>query len=88
MATLKWEIMEQLPGLKRSELPDTAYDDYIRHAITLNTEYTLTVEDIQAEAFHLKGITDPAEAFAHLDRLVPSGENAFLFDRRLRGYHL
>ena len=87
MATLKWEIMEQLPGLKRSELPDTAYDDYIRHAITMNTEYTLTVEDIQAEAFHPKGITDPAEAFAHLDRIVPSGENAFLFDRRLRGYH-
>lgn len=28
MASLKWEIIEQLPPLKRDELSDTAYDDY------------------------------------------------------------
>ena len=86
MATLKWEIIEQLPMVKRSEISETAYDDFVNSVITMNTEYTLTVEDIQAEAFHPKGITDPAEAFTHLDMLIPSRENAYLFDKRLTGY--
>lgn len=86
MATLKWEIIEQLPMLKRSEISETAYDEFVKSVITMNTEYTLTVEDIQAEAYHPKGVTDPSEAFAHLDMMFPSWKNAFLFDKRLTGY--
>ena len=86
MATLKWEIIKQLPQLKRSEISETAYDDFVKSVITLNMEYTLTVEDIQAEAFHPKGLTDPSEAFANLNMLIPSRENAFLFNKRLIGY--
>ena len=86
MATLKWEIIEQLPQQKRSEISETAYDDFVKSAITMNTEYTLTVEDIQAEAFHPKELTDPSEAFAHLNTLIPSRGNAFLFNKRLTGY--
>lgn len=86
MATLKWEIIEQLPQQKRSEISETSYDDFVKSVITMNTEYTLTVEDIQAEAFHPKGVTDPSEAFAHLDMLVLSWKNAFLYDKRLTGY--
>ena len=77
MASLKWEIIEQLPMLKRSEISETTYDDFVKSVITMNTEYTLTVEDIQAEAFHPKGVTDPSDAFAHLDTLVPSRKNVF-----------
>ncbi len=83
MALFKWEIMEQIPSLKRSELLETAYDNFVKSVITMNTEYTLTVEDIQAEAFHPKGLIEPTEAFAHLDMLIPSRENAFLFNKRL-----
>lgn len=85
MATLKWEIIEQLPPIKRSELSETAYDDFIKSAITMNTEYTLTVEDIKAELFHPKGITEPAEAFAFMDKLIPCRENAFLFSKQRSG---
>ena len=85
MASLKWEIIEQLPLLKRCEISDTAYDDFVTSVITMNTEYTLTVEDIQAEAFHPKGIIDAAEAFAFMDMLIPHRENAFLFSKRHSG---
>ncbi|MBQ6488205.1 MAG: 1-acyl-sn-glycerol-3-phosphate acyltransferase [Solobacterium sp.] len=86
IASLKWEIIEQLPPLKRSEIPDTAYDDFIESIITMNTEYTVTAEDIRSEEFHPKGITDPSDAFAYLDSLIPSEQNAFLYNKRLTGY--
>ena len=42
-----------------------------------------------------KGVTDPKDAFAHLDKLIPSRENAFLlrdrsFEERavVEGYHI
>ena len=85
MATLKWEIIEQLPTILRDELSETAYSDFIKSVITMNTEYTLTVDDIKAEAFHPKGITDPTEAFAFMNNLIPYRENAFLFNKRLSG---
>ena len=85
MATLKWETIEQLPPIKRNELSENAYDDFVKSVITLNTEYSWTVDDIKAELFHPKGITEPAEAFAFMDKLIPCRENAFLFDKRLLG---
>lgn len=85
MATLKWEIIEQLPPIKRSDLSETVYDDFIKSVITMNTEYTLTVEDIKAELFHPKSITEPAEVFAFMDILIPCLENAFLFAKRRSG---
>lgn len=81
MASLKWEIIETLPMQKRSEIPDSAYEDMINSVLELNTDYTFTPEDIRAEQFHPKGITEPEEAFAFMDKLIPSRENAFLFRR-------
>lgn len=81
MASLKWEIIEQLPQLRRDELSETAYDDFIKSIITLNAEYTLTVEDIKAEAFHPKDLTEPTEAFGFMKKLLPEKENAFLFKK-------
>lgn len=83
MASLKWEIIEQLPPLQRDKLSEMAYDDFISSVLTLNTEYTFTVDDIKAEQFHPKGITEQAEAFAFLNNLNPCRENAFLFNKRL-----
>lgn len=82
MAALKWEIIEQLPPVRRGEIPETAYDDFVKSVLTLHAEYTLTLDDIRAEQFHPKGVTDPQEAFAHLGRLIPCRENAFLFRDR------
>lgn len=86
MATLKWEIIERLPALRRDELSITAHDDFIKSVITMNTEYTLTVDDIKAEAFHPKDITEPEEAFCFVTNLTPCHENAFLFNKRLNGF--
>ena len=86
MATLKWEIIEQLPPLRRSKLKDSFYDEFIKDIMTMNAEYTWTVEDIQAELNHPKGITEPAEAFAFMDELIPSRENAFLFHKNIYDY--
>ena len=88
MASLKWEIIEQLPPIRREELSETAYDDFVSSVLTLNTKYTFIVDDIKAEQFYPKGITDPAEAFAFMDKLIPCQKNAFLFNKRLSGFPL
>ena len=85
MATLKWRMMEHLPVLQRSGIPESAYDDFVKKAITMNTEYTLTVDDIGAEAFHPKGITESREVYAFMEKLIPDQEKAFLFSKRLSG---
>ena len=85
MATFKWEIIDQLPPLRRDALSKTAYDEFIKSVITMNTEYTLTIDDIKVEAFHPRGITEPVEAYAFMNDLIPCRENAFLFDKRLVG---
>ena len=83
MATLKWEVIEQLPTIKRAEVSNTAYDEFVQRAITMNTEYTLTAEDVYSEQFHPKGITDASEAFEHLRKIEPSFENAFLLNKHI-----
>ena len=34
----------------------------------------------------MEEFTEPAEAFAFMDKLIPSRENAFLFNWRLSGF--
>ena len=58
----------------------------MKNIITPNIEAVMTIDEIRAAAFHPKGMTDPAEAFAFLDRLIPCRKNAFLFDKRLTGF--
>ena len=86
MSSLKWEIIEHFPAIRRNELPDTADEDFMKNIITPNIEAVMTIDEIRAAAFHPKGMTDPAEAFAFLDRLIPCWKNAFLFDKRLTGF--
>ena len=88
MATLKWEAIEQLQMLRRSEVLETAYDDLISSVLTMNTEYTLTVDDIKAESFHPKELVEPEEAFGFMTKLEPNLSNAFLFDKRRTGVPL
>jgi hypothetical protein len=79
MATLKWEIAEALPSFRREELSEKTYEDFINGILSMNTAYSLTVDYIVQTQFHPKNITEPAQAFAHLDNLIPRRENAFLF---------
>ena len=86
MSSLKWELIEHFPAIRRNELPDTAYEDFMKSVITPNIESVMTVDEVRAAVFHPKGITDPAEAFAFLDRLIPCQKNAFLFDKQPTGF--
>ena len=82
LAALKWEITEQLPALKRSEITEKTYQEYLDRIFDLNAGYSWTVEDILKTQFHPKGVTSPKEAFSFMDNLIPSGKNAFLFRRK------
>ena len=57
--------MVNLPALWRDKLSETAYNAFINSIITMNTEYTLTVDDIKAELFHPKGIDFWSASFLH-----------------------
>lgn len=85
VATLKWEIIENLPHLSRVKLRSDAHDTYLREILSTGTNYTYTVEDILSTQYHPKSIIAPRDAFAHLRMLKPSKENAFLFNERLNG---
>ena len=41
-----------------------------------------TLESIEATRFHDKAEMEQREAFSHLDKLIPSRENAFLWRDR------
>ena len=77
LCTLKWEIWEQFPITSRASLPKDAADQYLA-GIMSQTENGYTVEEIIRTRFHRKE-TSPEEAFAHLEKLIPCRENAFLF---------
>lgn len=40
------------------------------------------IDDIEATRFHTKDEIEQKEAFAHLDKLIPCRENAFLLRKR------
>lgn len=82
MAALKWEIIERKQLTLRREISEITYKNFIENILVLNAKYKLTMDDIRAGQFRPKGITQPREAFAHLDKLIPCRENAFLFRRR------
>lgn len=79
IAALKWEIWESQPPTARKEIPP----DYRRQHLEkyqeqfLNDSYSLEV--IEITRFHTKAEIAQKEVKAHLDKLVPCKENAFLF---------
>ena len=78
MATLKWEIWEGEGVASRSALPkdygEKFSEEFARKIAPWNTP-----ESIEATRFHDKVELTQREAFAHLDRLIPNRENAFLW---------
>lgn len=79
LATLKYEIWETAPA-KRTELAVDEWEQYIEQRLSEWPYFNL---DYIAELiYHPKCITPAADAFAHLDKLMPHKENAFLFRKR------
>lgn len=77
LAALKWEIWEREGIQCRAALPDDAGERFSREFEERIAPYD-TLETVERSKFRRK-TTSPQEAFAHLRRLVPCRENAFLF---------
>ena len=83
LATLKWDIMEQLPTTKRSEIND-AYSEKFYSVIITPDVVSSTLQDAIDQSFHPKEIVEPDEVFKHLNNLRVNNANAFLLNSRLR----
>ena len=75
IASLKWEIWSTQALEKRSDIPPNYRQQCVLSV--LNTYYTKA--DIEQTRFHTKAEREQKDAFAHLGKLIPSRENAFLF---------
>lgn len=78
MATLRWEMWEKQTPLKRDEIDRMALKEDLflplREYPPLDWEYEQKVI--------FKPYASPQDAFAHLDKLIPCRENAFLLSKR------
>lgn len=82
LATLKWEIIEQQPMLKRVDIPDNFTETFQRNVIG-NCNYGdegfgFQLEDAFKEMYHDKNITTEEEAFECLNNIEIGPNNAFL----------
>ncbi len=82
MATLKWEIIESLPSIKRQDVKDTAYDDFLQDIFAMDVSYTWTLDDVRASMFKPADFVDADEVYSFMDRIKPNNNNAFLFGNR------
>lgn len=83
MAALKWEIWEQKGNAIRKELPnfwEEGFEQFI-DSIMCDTENGYTLEEIERTKYKKEAsvIVSPEEIFEHLNHLIPSKNNAFLF---------
>ena len=79
LSTLKWEIWETEPQ-ERKDLTGNEWNKYCEDRFREWPYFSL--EYIDGLIFKPKGVTSPKEAFSHLDILIPSKANAFLFDKQ------
>lgn len=77
MATLKWEIWENFPVEKRSELPLDYYQNFLRERIREWPQFNLDI--IKHREYKDKNVTSPDDAFDFLNDIKPTVANLFLF---------
>jgi len=83
LATLKWEIWESVSRLNRKDVTGDEWDKYVSDRYSewpyFNDEYIANL------IYKPKGVVTNEEAYAHIKKLVPKKENAFLFNKRNKG---
>lgn len=77
MATLKWEIWENFPVEKRSEIPLDYYQNFLKDRIREWPHFNLDI--IKHREYRDKNVTSPDEAFEFFNNLKPTTANLFLF---------
>ncbi len=78
MATLKWEIWETEPQLRRNELDGNEWDKYVE---TRLSEWKFTFDHIEDLIYKPKNVYNNQEAFGHLKMITPSTKTAFLYNK-------
>lgn len=85
LATLLWEIMEQLPLTRRNTVNDHYYEEvFLKDMFADVGNYTYTIDDVKETLLRPKGIVEPDEVFAFMDVMKPNRENAFLFRLKMK----
>lgn len=80
LASLKWEIWEAEATQKRELLRGNEWEQYIDERLAEWPGFDR--EHIAGLVYRPKGVTAQTEVFAHLDKLIPHQNNAFLFSKQ------
>ena len=81
LAALKWDIWESQGLHLRVQMPAGYREQFHREFETRIHPYD-TLETIEKARFHSREEIEQKEAFAHLEKLNPCPENAFLFRKK------
>lgn len=81
LATLKWRIFETIGIQKRSEITTDYKEEFINSIINDNKDTSYSLQDVVDTRFVDRNVTTYEEAFEHLNTLIPSMANAFLYKR-------
>mgnify|MGYP006394162459 CR=1 FL=1 len=79
MATLLWESMCLFKPIKRSDLPENYAESFVKEQLA-----TYKKLDLQYETSVIRNTDNDDDAFAHLNTLCLTIQNAFLFNKRLK----
>lgn len=82
LATLKWEIWET-EHEQRKNISDDEWDKYIEARFKEWPYFNL--EYIDRLVYKPKDVVEKKDAFAFTKKLIPNKNNAFLYDKRLKG---
>jgi hypothetical protein len=75
LATLVWEIIEQLPVTKRSDISSDYYENtYIREMFEDVGDYTYTLQDVKNTLLKPENIIDPEDAFSFMNELMQKAQ--------------
>lgn len=70
LCSLKWEIMESVPMLKRDEIKDFTLNDFQKEIVErCNYGYGFSLEDALSEKFHDKNIVSEEEVFSFVKKI-------------------
>ena len=81
LATMRWNFWEEHSRKSYDEITDEDYLEYTKYRLE---EYPKLDVEFERTTI-LKRHDSWEEAFAHLSTLAPTAQNAFLFNKRLRG---
>ncbi|MBE6739370.1 MAG: hypothetical protein E7565_03525 [Ruminococcaceae bacterium] len=82
MATLKFQIWEKQEPFQRENIPSNYHQKYVDYQVS---QWKFTYEEIESKVFNPPNIIKYQKAFEHLNEINPTKQNAFLFNKRLKG---